>query len=292
MRLAAQLEPNQARAIHWDECPCPSCAAANFRPLLEAADPHGGQRFLIVECQRCGLAFTNPRPDPINIQQFYPADYRCHQSRVRETHRPLSRCVARTLQPFGQARLLDFGCGGGNFMRRMAALGWNVTGLDLSDAAAGHVRESGLHAYSGTLPHPRWDNACFEAITMWQSLEHVHQPLEVLRAAHRLLTDSGRLLVAVPNFAGLGAKWFGANWYGLDVPRHLTHFTPQTLSMMLKQAGFAPLDVRQERHNSWLRHSAARVGGGFLGTRLGSGVAGWWGYLTGQAEGLVALAAK
>ena len=127
---------------------------------------------------------------------------------------------------------------------------------------------------------------------MWQSLEHVHQPLDVLCAAHRLLTDGGRLLVAVPNFESLASRWFGANWYGLDVPRHLTHFTPDTLRAMLARAGFARIDVHQQHRNSWIRHSAERAGGGILATRLGAGVAGWWGHWTAQADCLIAIAEK
>jgi 2-polyprenyl-3-methyl-5-hydroxy-6-metoxy-1,4-benzoquinol methylase len=150
----------------------------------------------------------------------------------------------------------------------------------------------GMPAQVGTLPYPLWSDACFEVVTMWQSLEHVHQPLEVLRAAFRLLTPGGKLLVTVPNFAGLGAQWFGPSWYGLDAPRHLSHFSPETLYRMVSQAGFAQIDVRQLRHNSWLRHSAQRQGSRFLQTRLGSSLAGWWGYGTGRAESLFAVAIK
>src|SRR5438876_553064 len=84
----------------------------------------------------------------------------------------------------------------------------------LVEAAVMRVRAIGLAAHVGTLPCPLWSSACFEAITMWQALEHVHQPLEVLRAAYRLLTPGGRLVVAVPNFAGWAARWFGPHWFG------------------------------------------------------------------------------
>src|ERR1017187_678578 len=222
MRLAAILQGDAetSHSMAWEECPCPLCGSTSYAPLLEAADRIGGMRFLLVKCARCGLCFTNPRPDLVSIDQFYPVDYQCHR-RVRETHRCLPRCVSRTLQPFGQARMLDFGCGAGDFMRRTAALGWHVTGLDSAPAAIARIHD--LPAHVGTLPHPLWNEPCFEAITMWQSLEHTHQPLEVLRAAHRLLTTGGKLLVAVPNFDSFASRWFGADWYGLDVPRHLTH---------------------------------------------------------------------
>jgi SAM-dependent methyltransferase len=258
-------------------------------PLLEAADSLGaGWRFLIVKCERCGLVFTNPRPDAESIGQFYPADYRCHRSKEPATQpAPNGARLAEYLAPHGRARLLDFGCGAGDFLRQMRALGWNVTGLDISASAV--ARMDDLPAHVGSLPNPLWTEPCFEAITMRQSLEHVHRPLDVLRAAHRLLTPEGTLLVAVPNFDGFASRWFGPRWYGLDVPRHLTHFTPETLRHLLEVAGFARIEMRQERHNSWIRHSAQH---GFLKTRLGAGMAGWWGYVTGHAEGLIATATR
>jgi SAM-dependent methyltransferase len=290
MRWSATDGTDSRFPIVWEECPCPLCAGVDHVALFEAGDTQGRElRFLLVKCKRCGLCFTNPRPDAASIQQFYAADYPCHHGK----HRPVA-CAAgwlRKLLPIhGPARLLDFGCGAGDFLARMHALGWNATGLDRSEAAVARIRERhGICAHVGTLPNSLWLDASFEAITMWQSLEHVHQPLDVLHAAYRLLSAEGKLLVAVPNAAGFASGWFGAGWYGLDVPRHLTHFTPQTLRRMLGRAGFGKIDMYQERHNSWIRHSAR---GGFLKTRLGAGVAGWWGYMTRQAEGIVAIATK
>ena len=285
-------------AIVWEECACLLCGSASFSPLLEASDPRGGDtglHFRIVRCNHCGLCFTNPRPDLVSIKQFYPADYRCHRARPDGTKRCFQKAdPMRGLLPIrGRARLLDFGCGTGAFLRRMRALGWNVAGLDMAEAAVARIRDQfGLPAHVGTLPSAHWPRACFEAITMWQSLEHVHQPLVVLHEAYRLLTAGGRLLVAAPNFDSFASRWFGASWYGLDLPRHLTHFTPHTLCMMLRRAGFERVEMRQQQRNSWIRHSAERHGSRFLTSRLGAGVAGWWGRLSGRAESTLAIAVK
>jgi SAM-dependent methyltransferase len=243
-------------------------------------------RFLIVQCNSCGLSFTNPRPDVDCIEQFYPDNYRCHQPKDRRE--PRSEQARWLSEPWGRRRLLDFGCGAGDFLVRMQAIGWNAVGLDASLSAVTCTRERGLVAHAGSLPHPHWTGPSFEAITMWQSVEHVHHPLEVMRAARGLLTPSGVLVVAVPNFDSLSRHWFGAAWHGLDLPRHLTHFTPATLRAMLERAGFAHVEIRQERRSSWIRHSAT---GGLWRTRLGSGLAGWWGWLVGRSENLVARAA-
>src|SRR5205823_10757107 len=100
------------------------------------------------------------------------------------------------------------------------------------------------------------ESASFDVITMWHSLEHVHHPMKILREAHRLLVPGGRLLVAVPNIDSLPFRWFGSAWYGLDLPRHLTHFAPWTLHLMLERAGFRPGPMCMVRHSDWLRSSA------------------------------------
>jgi hypothetical protein len=91
---------------------------------------------------------------------------------------------------------------------------------------------------------------------MWHALEHVHAPMQILREANRLLVPGGKLHVAVPNIDSLPFRWFGSTWYGLDVPRHLTHFAPWTLHLMLERAGFRPGPIRMVRHSKWLRSSA------------------------------------
>ena len=80
----------------------------------------------------------------------------------------------------------------------------------------------GLETYAGSLPHPELKPRRFDVLTMWQSLEHVHQPRQVLQAALDLLEPGGKLFVAVPNIDSRPFRRYGPDWYGLDLPRHLT----------------------------------------------------------------------
>ena len=157
---------------------------------------------------------------------------------------------ARALPWPGPGRLLDFGCGAGSFLKTMADRGWQVTGLDAASGAVDQVRSKyGLPALVGTLPHPDLRPGSFDVVTMWHSLEHVHHPLALLRAAYDLLVPGGKVVVATPNIEGLPFRLFGHSWFGLDLPRHHTHFTPETLSLMLQTAGFRTQPVRFLRHN-------------------------------------------
>jgi SAM-dependent methyltransferase len=135
-------------------------------------------------------------------------------------------------------------------------------------------------------------------VILSHGLEHAHDPLVVLTDARRLLGPGGRLTVTVPNFDSMSFRWFGAGWVGLDLPRHLTHFTPATLRRMLEQAGFGVIGLRQFPRADWLRSSA------LLATRHSRSplwqraltlkplalLASWGCYLAGQSDTLMATA--
>jgi len=300
--------------IRWEVTGCPMCGSRTWSTLLETPQADGtGPRFAVVRCRRCDLCFTNPRPDPATIGQFYPADYQPHRRSVFAladrihwwsglTASAGRRCGSRCNLPRqGQCRLLDFGCGNGSFLGRMQQQGWQVLGLDVSEAAVEHLRgELGLPAVMGTLPHPELTPESFDVITMWQSLEHVHQPLEVLRHARELLVPGGKLIASVPNIDSGPFRWFGPGWYGLELPRHLTHFSPATLREMCRRAGFRVEAERMVRHNSWLRasaraarrdpYNAARAT--WLTSRPLCRLVTWYHLLTGQSDCIMLRAAR
>lgn len=339
-RLSLAMDADTPPLVEWEECDCPLCGSSDWTPVIEAPDQRGsdGLRFLVVQCQRCELCFTNPRPSEHAISRFYPEDYGPHfhwgplTPRAERAHGDLSIGPVinsrselttvggppagkwwRRLLPFsrqsprkffpvhGTGRLLDFGCGGGSYLLRMRKQGWNVVGVDSSLRAVERLRslDQGIEVHHGTLPHRQLPAGAFDAVTMWQSLEHVHRPLEVLQAAHQLLVRGGQIVVAVHNIQSLPFRWFGSAWFALDLPRHLTHFSPATLRHMLHRAGFKPGKVQMIRTSAWLRHSArlARQGGGsrwasFLGTRLGSNLGSWYCYLAKMSDCMMVMGVK
>jgi SAM-dependent methyltransferase len=294
-----------ARALEWEEVDCPLCEGPRRQILLEAPDLAPGScglRFAVVQCPDCGLCFTNPRPSPATIGQFYSDVYRPHRApRPGRRSRRRRRNERQVLPRHGDGRLLDFGCGGGTYLQRLHCEGWQVLGLDISAAAVERVRcDLGLPALVGSLPHPLLEPASFDVITMMHSLEHVHDPLTVLREARRLLAPGGRLLVAAPNIDSLPFRWFGPAWYALDLPRHLTHFTPRTLTLMLQRAGYRPGPVRMIRHSDWIRASArlacrvtpAERWPRWLAGKLLSRVAASYAYLTRQSDCMMVTAER
>ena len=277
--------------------------------------PHPQPCFTVVRCRECDLRYTNPRPALADIGRFYYDDYAPHQAPNIQPKNPKPRGKWRRwitakkqpnwergeIDPVGQCRLLDFGCGAGVFLQRMHNRGWQAVGLDCSEKVVRYVREElKLPALVGTLPSPVLPPGSFDLVTLWHSLEHVHRPLDVLREVHNLLAPGGKVLVAVPNIDSAPFHWFGSAWFGLDLPRHLTHFTPATLRKMLDRAGFQFEAMQMVRHSYWLRQSAqlaSRRGTispplSLLKFRLPSSIVSKWYLLAGKSDSFVIMARK
>jgi SAM-dependent methyltransferase len=129
----------------------------------------------------------------------------------------------------------------------MRDLGWATEGVEPDPAAAALARRAGLTITEGTIDDLDSPGRAggFSAITMSHVLEHVHEPRRTLVVAHRLLRPGGTLWIATPNLRSLGHRLFGANWLGLDPPRHLALFTHASLARLLDHAGFNDIDVRR-----------------------------------------------
>jgi 2-polyprenyl-3-methyl-5-hydroxy-6-metoxy-1,4-benzoquinol methylase len=202
--------------------------------------------------------------------------------------------------PFrGQGKLLDFGCGRARFGSRMREQGWSVEGLDASaEVAAAVEREEGIRVHLGSLPHADLAPGSFDAVTMWSALEHVHEPRLVARAARQVLRPGGLLVVYVPNLASWSFRTFQEGWFGLDLPRHLTHFTPDTLTGLLAAERFRIVKVQTIGRDGWLRRSARRALESGSAPRWHSAcrwkplALAWsrWTEISGQAESILVLA--
>lgn len=141
--------------------------------------------------------------------------------------------------------MLDVGCGDGRHLARDVAAGWVATGVDFSPIAVERARRRGLDVRLGTIFRDDLERESFDLIRLSHVIEHVPDPIALLRRGRDLLVPGGRLHVATPNFASRSAALFGTYWVELDAPRHLVLFTPASLRTAAQRAG---LVVEHERH--------------------------------------------
>jgi 2-polyprenyl-3-methyl-5-hydroxy-6-metoxy-1,4-benzoquinol methylase len=134
--------------------------------------------------------------------------------------------------------LLDVGCGSGRFLAAMRELGWQVRGVEVDSLAVQRARdELGLDVSLGTLEAAGFPDQSFDVVTHTHVMEHVYEPLALLRECTRVLKPGGRLVLIAVNVEGLGHWLFRRSWSGLEVPRHLTIFSARALGACLEQAG-------------------------------------------------------
>lgn len=233
---------------------CAVCGVDDSEPLFEGRDRllGGAEVFHLVRCQRCGLIYINPRPTLAEIGRYYPAEYEpfAREDQLtswydRLTYRVaiarMCRIATRGQEP---GRLLDIGCGSGDFGLGMQQRGWRVQGLDISAEAVALARQKGLDVVLGQLPDAEYEDESFDLITMWDVLEHLHDPRAYLVRTAQLLKPEGRFVVTLPNPHSIDFRLFGPLWTGLDVPRHLSVFSKEALHTLFQQVG---LEVESAR---------------------------------------------
>ncbi len=239
---------------------CPACGGPlPTRASIEGIDRlHGTPgSFQVLVCSACGSGRTVPVVGPEELGAFYPGSYRAHRlstGRRRSlptvvdgirSRRALRRTPLRAARERPPGRLLDVGSGRGDLGVGLAREGWQVTGIEPSEAACEEARARGVRTEHGTLATvaPRLSGG-FDAVVFQHSLEHVVEPAEDLLLARALLADRGLLLVSLPNFDSWQSRRFRSSWFHLDLPRHRSHFSRRGLDELLRRTGFVPLALQ------------------------------------------------
>ncbi|MCF8257167.1 MAG: class I SAM-dependent methyltransferase [Flavobacteriales bacterium] len=227
---------------------CPSCSDTQQHPWLECVDFSVSKRpFSIMECERCGLRFTNPRPSADAIGPYYNSpEYVSHNDTSEGLLFSLYQAVkaftlkrkAKLLAKSTNGRtLLDYGAGTGDFAGSVAQQGWNVMAFEPDGSARQRIKEKypNIQLQAGL---NQIADASRAVITLWHVLEHVHTLQETMQHFQRILSKQGTLIIAVPNCNSYDAQHYREYWAAYDVPRHLYHFTPSDLEALMEKCGF------------------------------------------------------
>jgi SAM-dependent methyltransferase len=264
-------------ALPTVDAPCALCGGDAADPVWATPDRAFGVPgvYTVVRCRGCGLLYQRPRVRDEHLAACYPDDYPRHQepsprmplkgsparlravrwalarglgyAAFRDPHvgiatrlrgrRMLRRLRWSCLPWVGEGRYLDVGCGSGSSLAVARALGWRVSGIEPDGAAATLARRYADDLHVGDVLTAPFGPGRFDVVTAFHVLEHVPDPVAVARRMLEWLAPGGLLIVEVPNADGLGATIFGRAWSGLELPRHLSHFTPATLERVLAKAG-------------------------------------------------------
>jgi SAM-dependent methyltransferase len=235
---------------------CHLCGLDDTQVLFQKRDKLGiaDDEFQVVECRGCGLLYVNPRPTEAEMEKLYPETYSWKETLVADSfptkwvrrlekgyrYHLLRDEVSKVVRFTGRrsGRVLDVGCGTGDRLDVFRSKGFETYGVETSDSANYAREHLSLNVAKGDLFSVSFPDRFFDIVTLYNVLEHTHDPTRVCDEIHRILKDDGFLVAQVPNKNSLQYKIFKEKWAAFDVPRDLYYFGTEILRSLLGKAGF------------------------------------------------------
>ena len=225
---------------------CPVCGCERGRAFLSAPDRFYRREriYPLVRCASCSLVWLCEPPKPDEMPYHYGTDY--HQAVTTAGIESNWRQPRKKILEMAQGgALLDIGCSSGGFLRTLRGNAWKLYGIELSPAQAQMAEtNSGAQVFIGDILGAPFPASSFDVITGFHVLEHVYSPKDVARRLWSWLKPGGILYLRVPNIDALEARIFRSYWHGLELPRHLFHFSPASLSHLFSSLDFDEVLVR------------------------------------------------
>lgn len=230
---------------------CTICGENRWSFLRQGRDllrPEEQTNFKLSRCRSCGHVMQTPVPSKETLRKAYSTEYEPYRPAWKQTGWPLwkilrelttRRRMAR-LKAHGKGqKLLEVGSGAGDFLYAAHQAGWKVKAVEYNEKSAASLRsELGLDVRTGELRSGLWNEGEFDVVALWNVLEHVPNPRDVLDTACSYLKAGGLVYIGIPTLdATEQGNWFGQHWALLDLPRHLNFFGRASLSRICDQAG-------------------------------------------------------
>jgi SAM-dependent methyltransferase len=227
--------------------PCPICGQAGAQEWLRAPDRfHGRQeKYALARCVSCSQVWLSNPPKPSEMHLHYTDAYHKLISAAGENAPARWRDRLEVLRQYKRSgTMLDLGCSSGGFLGFFQGDSWKLYGIEMSVECAKKAEAStGATVFVGDIMDAPFPPESFDVITCFDVLEHLYQPRRVMARVSEWLKPGGIFYVQVPNVDSAEARVFGSYWHGLELPRHLFHYSPASLKFLADSAGL---------HEVWL----------------------------------------
>ena len=233
-----------------DSCPCPVCGSARLSTFLSAPDRYHLrlQVYRLTRCESCSMVWMASPPKPEEMFVHYGVDYYkgiAEAGEAAERWRKQRGVIERYKQ---SGDVLDIGCGSGGFLRTFRGRLWKLHGIEIAPAMAQRARlNAGAEVFIGDALTAPFLPDSFDVVTCFDVLEHVYDPLRLLHRVLGWLKPGGMFYTMLPNIDSWEARMFGSYWYGLELPRHLFHFSPRSLRRAMESVGFGRGCIETQR---------------------------------------------
>jgi 2-polyprenyl-3-methyl-5-hydroxy-6-metoxy-1,4-benzoquinol methylase len=220
---------------------CPTCGSSDARHELDK------DHLRIVRCNRCDLVYVNPTFDEAHYKRVYvSAEYqdivrdlgiKSHEYRTRRFGQERVRLMSDQLPGVASPRYLDVGCSTGFVVEAARDAGWNAVGIDLNPSAIEFGKTRGLDLHAVALEDAAFEPESFDAVSLFDVLEHLLDPVRTLRACTRLLRPGGIVFLYVPNYDSASRMLMGKDAHFIWPTHHLNYYTPATIrDLMTREA--------------------------------------------------------
>jgi SAM-dependent methyltransferase len=231
---------------------CAICGQAGAREWLQAPDRFHGrsQRYVLLRCSACSLVWLTHPPGAHEMHEHYTEDYHRLISAAGETSPRRWQRRGEALTQYKQSgALLDLGCSSGSFLEFLKAEPWKLYGIEMyADCAKRAEAKTGAQVFVGDILEAPFRRESFDVITCFDVLEHLYQPRRVMTRVGEWLKPGGIFYVSVPNIDSAAARVFGSYWHGLELPRHLFHYSPVSLRYLANSVGLQEVSLVTGRY--------------------------------------------
>ncbi len=231
---------------------CPACQKTTSFAWLQAPDwLHGRkQRYTLRRCPGCSLVWLSHPPDPEEMHLHYTDEYHRMISAAGNTAPWRWKDRKTTLSLYKQSgAILDLGCSSGSFLESLRDQPWELHGVELSEDVARDARErTNADVFAGDILSAPFAPESFDVITCFDVFEHVYEPRKIIARVAEWLKPGGIFYVLVPNIDSAEARVFRSYWSGLELPRHLFHYSPESLSFLATSVGLEQVSLETRRN--------------------------------------------
>lgn len=250
----AEREEGAIPEYHHSD-PCPVCGKVGAREWLRAPDRfHGRQeKHTLLRCSACSLVWLTHPPRPAEMSLHYSDSYHKLISAAGQNSPTRWKHRKETVTQFKDCgALLDLGCSSGSFLAFMRSESWNLYGVEMSrDEARTAEQRSKAQVFVGDILDATFPPESFDVITCFDVLEHLYRPRQVMSRVTEWLKPGGIFYVLVPNVDSAEARLFGGYWHGLELPRHVFHYSPTSLKFLAEAEGLRAVALETRRNSAF-----------------------------------------
>ena len=240
---------------------CPLCKSARFLNYSEITDfAVTGEKFIVCKCADCQLLFTNPRPSQTDIGPYYNfPEYFSHEDKAKN----ITQWIYQTVRNYNiskkvdfiqhfkkKGKLLDYGCGTGEFLKAAKNKGWKVAGIEPNEKARLQANLKLKDRVKESIEEID-KNTSYDIVTLFHVLEHIHDLRKTSKKIIKHLKSEGYLIIAVPNYESWDGKKYGKYWAGWDIPRHLYHFNSHVMMAFKGEFGLELIETKPMKFDSF-----------------------------------------